>query len=93
MSQHMSIGNKLCCGVLEIYPDGEFSNGRFFPNMVRKMGIHYERIDVLKADSFSDGARVSPKVLASSLDNLMQTVLQKPSCVLPAVLTDPYLEK
>lgn len=91
-SMHMSVGNKYCCGVIEFYPSGEFTPIRGHGNMARRMGIKYERIDISVQDSKNDGAIVPVKELDITLKNMINVILQKPTCVLPQVVNDPYLE-
>ena len=42
----MAVGTKNCCGVIEIFPDGEFKGIRGHGNMARRMGHHYARLEV-----------------------------------------------
>jgi len=91
-SMHMSIGTKHCCGALEIYPFGEHTPIRGHGNMARKMGIHYDRVDIRAEDSRSEGAVVPVQELSKTLINMVQGLQAKPTCVMPAVVSDPYLE-
>lgn len=61
-------------------------------NMARKMGIRYDRIDVSSADSTGDGARVPAEDLGNAVQRMIRGLVQEPTCVLPAVIDDPYLE-
>jgi hypothetical protein len=90
-SQYMAIGTERCCGVLEMFPRGEFSPVRGFANMIRKMGLSYDRIDIDGADSHPEGAKVPVKEMVDKLSALIAKVVQKPACVLPQVVNDPYL--
>jgi hypothetical protein len=90
-SQYMPIGSERCCGVLEIFPRGEFTPVRGFANMIRKMGLSYGRIDISKEDSLGDGARVPVAELVQKLRDLIVRVVKEPACVLPQVIDDPYL--
>lgn len=60
--------------------------------MARKMGLLYDRIDVSGADSQSDGAKVPTDALALGLRKMIQGMLAQPTCVIPSVVDDPYLE-
>lgn len=90
-SQYMAIGSPRCCGVLEIFPKGEFTPVRGFANMIRKMGLQYQRIDVRPEKSLPNGAMVPGQEVAEKLKILLERVVQEPACVLPQVLKDPYL--
>jgi hypothetical protein len=46
-SMYMPIGTRFCCGVIEIFPQGEFQNIRGYGNMARRMGHYYDRLDVV----------------------------------------------
>ena len=91
-SMHMSIGTKHCCGALEIYPYGEYTPIRGHGNMARKMGIRYDRVDIRMEDSLGDGAVVPVHELAQTLINMVKGLQAQPTCVMPAVISDPYLE-
>jgi hypothetical protein len=91
-SMHMSIGEKNCCGVLEMFPKGEFSPIKGHGNMVRKMGIYYDRLDIGGEDSHGNGATVPIPPLIDKLKNMLRNILKTPTCVLPEVIEDPYLE-
>jgi len=91
-SQYMAVGTPLCCGVLEMFPRGEFFKVRGFGNMIRKMGLHYTRMDLSQPDSMPDGARVPVAALVAGLRSMLSTVAAQPSCVLEHVVQDPYLQ-
>ncbi len=46
-AMHLPIGTKYCCGVIEIFPSGEFLPITGFGNMVRRFGHHYQRLEIL----------------------------------------------
>jgi hypothetical protein len=91
-SMHMSIGTKWCCGVIEIYPEGEFLPIKGHGNMARKMGLKYDRFDIVAKDSLPEGGHVPVEILSTALKNMVRSVQKEPTCVLPAVINDPYLE-
>lgn len=90
---HMSIGEVGCCAILEIFPKGEFTDIRGHGNMLRRMGVHYDRIDLSGENSHADGAIVPVQNLVGSLDKLIQRMKSSFSCIQPNVLDNPYLEK
>ena len=59
--------------------------------MARKMGVHYDRVDVPAAQSLTDGARVPPDVLAAKLVEMIRGLETQPTCLLPTVLSNPFL--
>jgi len=92
-SMHMAIGSKLCCGVVEIYPSGEFSPIMGHGNMVRKMGLRYDRVDIRPDQSQSDGAFVPTDELSNKVLAMIQSIQDAPTCVVADVRNDPYLIK
>jgi hypothetical protein len=92
-SMHMSIGSEGCCGVIEIYPKGEFSPIRGHGNMVRKMGIQYDRIDIGSLGSQNMGCIVPIMTLKEKIQAMVKSIFEGPSCVHPNVVEDPHLEK
>lgn len=62
-------------------------------NMARKMGIHYDRVDIESKDSNGDGARVPTAELSDKVMKMVSVIHGAPTCVIPAVISDPYLEK
>ena len=61
--------------------------------MARKMGIHYDRIDISESNSNPNGATVPPDEIAMKLTEMISTIMSKPTCLLPEVMNDPYFEK
>lgn len=91
-SQYLPVGTERCCGVLEIFPKGEFTPVRGFANMIRKMGLSYQRIDVAAQQSLGMGAQVPVAELVAKLSALLDAVHTQPACVLPQVVENPYLQ-
>lgn len=60
--------------------------------MLRRMGVHYDRIDISKADSLSNGANIPAEELAGKLLEMLDLIQRQPTCVLKKVVDDPYLE-
>lgn len=92
-SMHMSIGTKYCCGVLEIYPQGEFFPILGHGNMARKMGIHYDRYDLSSDNSKGNGGYVPVAGLVGKLKTMIDSIVGKPTCIRKEVLDNPYLEQ
>ena len=90
-SMHMAIGTKYCCGVVEIFPPGEYAPIRGHGNMARRMGHYYSRLDLANRPT-DRGSFVPPDQLKSTVENIIGSILQQPTCVLPSVLTDPFFE-
>jgi hypothetical protein len=90
---HMPIGSDYCCGLLEIFPHGEFTPARGYGNMARRTGIHYSRIDVSPDSSQSDGVFIPLDELKDNMLTLIDGIVKAPTCVLSSVISDPYLEK
>ena len=56
------------------------------------LGIHYDRIDVEGQYSETDGTRPPAEMVSQRVESLMQKIIKTPTCVLPSVIRDPYLE-
>eukprot|EP01034_Spumella_vulgaris_P026796 gene26796-33432_t len=89
-SMHMAIGTRHCCGVVEIFPDGEYKPIRGYGNMARRMGHHYERLELGASGTKSDGGEVDVTALKSLAQDLLKRMDTKPTCVLPSVISDPH---
>ena len=86
---HMSIGSPMCCGVIEIFPEGGYAPIRGHGNMARRMGIEYRRMDV-PSDSDEDSTNVDILALQRILEDLLSLLIVAPSCLHPDALDDPY---
>ena len=53
--------------------------------MARRMGIHYDRLDIT-----AEGKSI--KALQEKFSGLVNKVVESPSCVLPSVVNEPYLD-
>jgi len=91
-SMHMSVGRRNCCGVIEIFPSGEFTPIRGYGNMARRAGHHYRRLDVSSAQSNADGVSVPVEALAGLVKEVVDAMKVKPSCVLKSAMKDPYFD-
>jgi hypothetical protein len=92
-AMHMSVGKPLCCGVIEVYPQGEYTRIYGHGNMARKIGVHYNRIDLDASYTGGDGTRIPTDQLERSVDNMIEKLYNKPSCIHPSAIDDPYFDK
>lgn len=92
LSLLMRIGEANCCGLLELFPEGEHKRIRGFGNMARKMGLVYDRLDIDGALSTDNGATVPVLDLHNKLGDLINRITSqgRNSCVHPDVVRDPY---
>lgn len=82
---HMSIGSKYCCGVIEIFPNGEFSSIKGHGNMARRMGHAYESMHL------REGSNVPTTELLNKLDKMIQKIEKGDgSCLMPTAVNNPY---
>ena len=90
-SLHMSIGSPFCCGVIEMFSSfgSEFREYQFYSNSIRKMGIHYSRMDYNPANR----NHVPMQQLHAEVERMVDRVLGKPSCVHPSVVDDLYFDQ
>lgn len=90
---HLPIGSSAyCCAALEIFPHGIYTPIRGFGNLARHLGIYYDRIDITPKHSNTDGALVSPEEISVKLNLLIETMTKEPTCLLPSVVNDPFLQ-
>lgn len=90
---HLPIGTRYCCGVLEIYPEGEFTPIRGHGNMAREFGHHYDRLDLSRAESQPNGAIIVTSRLVEMTVKMVNSIINKPTCVLSNVRHDPFLKQ
>lgn len=88
-------GSKYCCGVLEIFPDGDFKYIRGYGNLARRMGHHYSRLELSSNYSMTKtnnlpGSYVPPNELISKLDEMIAMIHKKSSCILPSIIKKKY---
>jgi hypothetical protein len=96
-AMHMSVGSPNCCGIIEIFPPGEFASIRGYGNMARRMGHHYTRIEIENSNQLLDSEKtssrivtiVSPTQVISAIEEIVNLIKYKPSCFLPAVIRSP----
>jgi len=107
-AMHLPVGTKHCCGVLEIFPFGEFSPIRGHGNMARRMGLHYDRIFLDRNETNSPrytnvnkggpafGSYVPLKAFNESVAGLLRAVAggsgARATCIMPTVLRNPHFE-
>lgn len=72
---HMSIGTRYCCGVIEIFPKGLFSQIRGHGNMARKMGLMFSRIDVDDKNSHSYGTTVPVEEVSGKVITMINAIV------------------
>lgn len=90
-SIHMPVGTKYCCGVIEIFPEGEFKQTRGYGTIARRMGHRYERIDISSNFTEASGTAVPLHVALGVLDMMTKEIYKSGSCLLPAVIASPFL--
>lgn len=91
-SMHMALGTRHCCGVLEIFPVGEFQSIRGYGNMARRMGYVYERFQLSAMSSTPSGVTIPVTELRSLIVKMYQQQRTQSSCILQSVLEDPYFD-
>ena len=94
-SMHMPVGSRYCCGVIEIFPQGEFEAIKGYGNMARKMGHRYDSFVALAGGHDPrEGTPVDPALLKERVVAMLRTLVDKPqmSCLLPKVVSDAYFD-
>jgi hypothetical protein len=84
---HMPVGTRHCCGVIEIFPEGEFRTIRGYGNMARRMGHHYRRLELTltAADTTSSST-------LSSNSNSTSTSTEEGTVVPPELLKEMVIQ-
>lgn len=90
---HLPVGEDQCCGAIELFPDFSWFKDVSHGNMLREAGVHYESIDMDVAAIKDTGVVLPIDKLRGKLSLILEKVVNKPSCILPEVLEDPYFEK
>ena len=74
-----------------MFPKGEFSPVRGYANMMRKMGLRYDRIDINEDNSHQNGVIVPIDEMKLKLISVLERIADRPSCLLRSVDENPYL--
>eukprot|EP01038_Epipyxis_sp_PR26KG_P010549 gene10549-14171_t len=98
-TMHMPIGTKFCCGVIEIFPQGEFQSIRGYGNLAKRLGYKYERYDMnnktatnLNTEKSDGKSEIHVFSLMVIVERMLNFIVMKPSCILPNVISNPYLQ-
>lgn len=89
----MSLGNGLCCGLLEVFPAGPATGKQGYAHLARDMGHQYERFDLLPAEGNTTavGSVVPADLLVDTAARIVQRILGgQASCLLPEVAKSPF---
>lgn len=92
LALHMSVGTKYCCGVVEIFPQGEFFRIRGHGNMLRRTGVKYNRVDISSQDSQPNGVIVPIQTTAAMVDSMLREMIDAPACIRKDAYDNPYLD-
>jgi hypothetical protein len=91
-TQHMAVGTRHCCGVVEIFPEGEFKSAKGYRSLARRMGHHYERLSVAPQHTSLEGTYVPADTVVAALKSVTEKIATTGgSCFLPEVVSTPYL--
>lgn len=91
-TMHMAVGTKHCCGVVEIFPEAEFSGAKGYRNMARRMGHQYQRLGVAPEHTSLHGTTVPPDSVVQAVRTVLDRITATGgSCFLPEVISTPYL--
>jgi len=91
-SMHMAVGTKYCCGVIEIFPRGEYSSIFGYGNMARRMGHYYERLDLTSEGGAGGGGTHVPTESVVQLANsiIYRIKSNGSTCIHPSAIADPH---
>lgn len=91
-SMHMAVGTKYCCGVIEIFPRGDYSPIFGYGNMARRMGHFYERLDLTSGGGGGGGGTHVPTESVVQLANSIIDRIKSngSTCIHPSAVLDPH---
>jgi hypothetical protein len=91
-TMHMAVGTRHCCGVVEIFPETEFTGVKGYRNMARRMGHQYARLAVAREHTSLQGTAVAPGAVVDAVRDVLDRITATGgSCFLPEVISTPYL--
>ncbi len=81
---HMAVGQKNCCGLLELFPDTsiELHAAQGYGNLARMLGLHHVRYVAERGNTKPGGTTVNVGLLKSIMANMTRNVARSPTCLL-----------
>jgi hypothetical protein len=81
---HMALGQKNCCGLLELFPDTtvELHAAQGYGNLARMLGLHHVRYVAERGNTRSSGTIVNVRLLKNIVANMTRNVAKEPTCLL-----------
>ncbi len=81
---HMAIGEKNCCALIELQPEGTFGFNRTqgFGNLARNLGVRHFRYVAADGRSSAEGTDVDVSKVKALVELAVQEVQRNPSCTM-----------
>ena len=91
-TMYLPLGTKYCCGVVELFPGGQFKNSRGYEVMSTRLGYTYKRFDLNMSLSGELGTTIPVLELIASVEDVVKSIVKKGgSCISPEVIQEPYM--
>lgn len=80
---HMAIGEKNCCGLLELFPDRtvDLYTAQGYSNLARQLGLKHERLVARDGATSSQGTEVEVDKVVQGVLRLKEKMKETPTCL------------
>jgi hypothetical protein len=80
---HMAIGQRNCCGLVELFPDTstDLYTAYGYGNLARMLGLHHMRYVAEKGSTQSSGTTVNVRKVTEMVQEMSKDVYQDPTCL------------
>jgi hypothetical protein len=80
---HMAVGQRHCCGLLELFPDRsvDLYTAEGYGNLARMLGLHHARLVGASGATTSQGTDVDVEEARRLVGELMTKVVETPTCL------------
>jgi len=81
---HMAIGTPRCCALLELFPDQsvDLYTAEGYGNLARMLGLQHTRYVAQLGATSEEGTAFDPQLMKNKVQDLIERVTSKPSCLL-----------
>lgn len=83
---HMALGEKNCCGLVELFPDTsvELHTAQGYGNLARMLGLHHVRYVAERGATQAAGTTVDVQALRRLVEKMVGDIARAPTCLLDA---------
>jgi hypothetical protein len=89
---HMAVGDKKCCGLMELFPDTTFDlhAAKGYGNLARHLGLKHERYVTEKGQTSSDGSTVDVEEIKRLTGKILERIVNEDGTCLHNVKDTRY---